>query len=249
MIDLVMGFADRYTAGQVRPFLKSLRESGYDGSIVLFATGSSVQEASRWGAEVRTPQRSPMPLCSARFFHYQKEVESRKHEGLLLIDVRDVLFQGNASKLPDYRIHAFEEDAGMTLGRCPYNSKWIRAAYGSAVLGAMSQLPIVCAGTTCGNYEDMVKYLHEMCQEIANIQPRMIDTIDQAVHNVVVGKDIGIRLWGNEYGPVYNVGYIMPRETVEIRSGRIVNKAGKVPLVIHQWDRHKNLSALVEGMF
>jgi len=43
MIDLVAGYARGYNAEQIRPFLKSLRETGYDGDVLLFADGTAAK--------------------------------------------------------------------------------------------------------------------------------------------------------------------------------------------------------------
>jgi len=54
--------------------------------------------------------------------------------------------------------------------------------------------------------------------------------------------------WHNEVGEVYTVGYL-PQESVRVKGDTILNASGWVPAVIHQWDRHQNLSALVERLY
>lgn len=250
MIDLVMGYAKGYTASFVRPFLKTLRETGYTGHILLFADSGGASEASRWDAEVLPCLPSRLPLCSARFLTYRKALQYRSYQGILLTDTRDVIFQRNPARhLPEVGVNAFEEDNSMTIGTCPYNSKWIRDGYGDGALLRMAKLPIICAGTVCGDADLMMCYIEKMCKEIERIQPDTDMTLDQAAHNVLVHGATDIHLWENELSEIFNVGYIMPRETVKIINDRIVNKAGNVPTVIHQWDRHKNLSALVELLY
>ena len=106
---------------------------------------------------------------------------------------------------------------------------------------------IVCAGVTCGSVPEMAAYTDLMCSTLGGIPSQFAH--DQAVHNVLVYKCLAhVRVFANEESPVYTVGYL-PRESVQVVDGLIHNKAGKVPAVVHQWDRHNNLVALVKERY
>ena len=250
MIDLVTGYAQGYHASFVRPFLKTLRETGYTGHILLFADSGGAKEATRWDAEVLPCPSSQLPLCSARFLTFRDALRGRSYDGVLLTDTRDVIFQRNAADyLPDVGVNAFEEDDKMTIGSCPYNAKWIREGYGENALDSLRGVSIVCAGTVCGDFDSMMVYIGKMCKEIEHIQSSTSTPLDQAAHNVLVHGSADIVQWENERSEVFNVGYIMPRETVCIVEDNIINKVGNIPAVIHQWDRHQNLTKLVERKY
>lgn len=249
MIDLVVGYAKGYTASQIRPFLRSLRDSEYEGEVLLFVELGAVPEALKWGAEAALIPRSNMKVHSARFLCLQDVLQKRKFEGVLLADTRDIIFQKNiAASLPSDGLHAFQEDRSMTIGTCPYNSNWIQLGYGNEVLEAMKDFPISCVGTVCGDMLSVRNYLNLLCDEVKRIQPRTSHPQDQAAHNYIIHHKIKSFLWDNEGQEVYTVGYI-PRETVRIQNNKIVNRLGYVPAVIHQYDRHSNLTALVEGKY
>lgn len=246
MIDLVTGYAFEYTAEQVRPFLRSLRESGYTGEIFLFASGGAEEEAVSWGAHTVPVPAPILHLNADRFFHLREALNWIQFQGALICDTRDVVFQTDPThRLPSSGLHAFTEDGGQRIGSCPYNSKWMTIGYGKEGLEEFHLNGIVCAGTTCGDRKSISTYLDLMCREIERIQPKVRPPLDQAAHNVIVRKLMAATVWENESAEVYTVGYI-PRGTVRIVGNQIVNGEGRAPTIVHQWDRHQNLSKFVE---
>jgi len=256
MIDLVAGYARGYNADQIRPFLKSLRQSGYEGKILLFANGEAALEAKNWDVDLRLCPKPKMKVHSARFVCLEEALKNISCEGIFLADTRDVIFQKNpAEHLPSKGLHAYEEDQSMSIGTCPYNSLWVKLAYGENVLEELKTYFISCVGTTCGDYNAMLFYLKKLVQEIKQIQPKTTHPQDQGIHNYLIRKNLAeiaiashLKIWHNEEGEIYTVGYIQ-RGTVKIENDMIVNQSGEIPTVIHQWDRHKNLVKLVEGKY
>ncbi len=248
MIDLVMGYARGYNGDQIRPFLKSLRQTGYQGRIVLIADGGAMREAANWGADARPCPVVPRGMLphSARFVEMARLARALNWTGLFVADTRDIIFQKDITEaLPSTGLNVFEEDGGMTIGSCPYNSLWIELGYGPEVLKAMNEWSISCVGTTCGARPEMLGYLDRLSAEVQRLQPRTRRPQDQAAHNWLIRFELKPTIYPNEVGEVYTVGYI-PRGSVRIVNEQIVNVAGQVPAVIHQWDRHRNLKKLVQ---
>jgi len=245
MIDLIAGYARGYNRDQIRPFLKSLRANGYRERILLFADGSAAAEARKWDVDLRPVPRTHMKVHSARFLPLEEAIKEIDAQGVMVADTRDIIFQRDPSVvLPDEGLNAFEEDRSQTIGSCPYNSEWIRLAYGEGTLEELSHLPISCVGTTCGDAASMRGYLSILRGAVEKIQPRTHKPQDQAVHNYLVHKMLPAKVWNNEEGEIYTVGYIK-RGSVKIKDGKIINLVGATPTVIHQWDRHANLKRLV----
>jgi hypothetical protein len=167
-----------------------------------------------------------------------------------LTDTRDVIFQESIDRIPSLGIHAFEEDRGMTIGKCPYNSLWMQLGYGDAYLRQLDHFPILCVGSICGDFNSVLCYTEALAREIEAIQPKTPHPQDQAAHNYLVRcREYMVRVWKNEEGAIYTVGYIRPHNTVIVKEGKILNRSGDVPAVVHQWDRHDNLKGLVGGLY
>jgi len=245
MIDLAAGYARGYSAEQIRPFLKSLRQTGYSGKILLFANDGAAKEAEKWDVDLRPITSPRIKVHSARFICLEEELQKIDCEGILLSDTRDVIFQKNPSEyLPSQGLFAYEEDQSMSIGTCPYNSLWIRLGYGEEILEQMKTYPISCVGTTCGDRDSILSYLKQLRKEIEIIQPKTSHPQDQAAHNNLIHGKIDVNILHNEEGEVYTVGYIS-RGSVKIKDNKIINQSGLVPTVIHQWDRHLNLKNLI----
>jgi len=249
MIDCVLGAAIGYTAEQIRPFLKSLRMTGYHGRIVLFVNKGAAKEAEKWGVEVLAcPKVTTLPHAE-RFLWMWDMIRDIGSSGILCVDTRDVVFQKNPNELPAEGFHAFLEDDSMTIGTCPYNSLWVRLGYGEVGLGRLKNFPISCVGSFCGDRTAVALHMHRLTKELRRLQPRTKEPQDQSCHNYILREaEFEGTIHNNENNDIYTVGYI-PRETVVIDGSWIINKAGEVPIVIHQWDRHNNLSALVDELY
>jgi hypothetical protein len=252
MIDLVIGAAWGYSAEQIKPFVRSLQLSDYRGDVVIFADGEAAEEIQWHGYETRDcPDLKTKPHAD-RFHWIYEELLKKEREldtGILVTDTRDVIFQMDPNVLPGYGVNAYSEDSSQTIGSCPYNSNWMEIGYGAAELERVKDRPISCVGSVCGNRLNMLVWLRQLCEALKEKQPLTQEPQDQSCHNYLLNRpECPYKLWTNEDAGIYTVGYI-PRETVEIKDGYIVNKAGRIPSVVHQWDRHQNLTALVDDKY
>jgi len=250
MIDLIIGAGIGYSEKQLRPFLKSLRLSGYGGRVVLFADGGGAKEALEWDVEVLScPKIQTFPHAE-RFYWILEEVLRSEAQGVVCLDTRDVIFQTNPENLPFTGFHAFEEDSSMTIGTCPYNSGWVETGYGKNTLDLMKDYPISCVGSFCGDRVQVANHLHKLTTELKRLQPKTSSFQDQSCHNYIIrnANNDHQTIWNNEMGEVYTVGYI-PYGTVKINGDMILNKNECVPSVIHQWERHPNLTELVNNLY
>ena len=250
MIDVVAGYARGYNAEQIRPFLKSLRGTGYQGKILLFANGEAEEEAKKWEVDLHPCPKPGMKVHSARFLCLEEALKSIPFKGAFLSDTRDVIFQKNPAEfLPSKGLNVYEEDQCMSLGTCPYNSLWIKLGYGETTLDMLKDNFISCVGTFCGDRESILNYLDKLVTEIKKIQPRTNEPQDQGAHNYLIRGQVKSHVWNNEEGEVYTVGYIKPFGVVKVEDGKVINLSKDVPAVIHQWDRHPNLVSLVEERY
>jgi len=242
---MILTTAYNYGLDSVRPFLKSLYATGYDGEVVMVVDPVRNRIPDNFeGHSIRfVPLPSAkLPLNTARFFAYEGYLRTVKiPKQLLLTDVRDVIFQTNPEKdLPQEGLHAYCECEKMTIEKCPYNSKWMRLAYSEEVLDWLGDRPIICAGVIVGGGVSMLAYITRLCAELVGLPPTV--GLDQAAHNVLMRTRLGGTIHLNN-DAVFTVGYV-PRNTVVMMDWMVRNACG-IPCVVHQYDRHPKLKQAI----
>lgn len=250
---VILGTAVGYRISDIRPFILSLKASGFDGRIILFVEDLN-SDAARYlrTCSVETLQFEPghMPVNSRRYFLYKQFLKHEKAiDRVMLTDVRDVIFQGNPFDVcTDDALYCFEEDKSMTLRSCHYNSNWILQAYGQDVLDALGHKAIICSGVTMGNFRKIREYLEIICKELKRVPA--VWGIDQGVHNAAIytGKFPDAVILANESGCVYTMHHVKPDKIRTDQDGYIVNRSG-VPAVVHQYDRHPRLLSAIQEKY
>jgi hypothetical protein len=159
----------------------------------------------------------------------------------MLTDVRDVIFQSDPFnfRIGD-KLCCFAEREGATLGQSPLNSEWLERAFGTDTLDQLRDKSIVCSGITIGQSNLVLAYSAKMVDLFLSAHGWQGATpgLDQAVHNYLIYKGLlpAIEVYPNDAGPVFTLAI---EKSVSVNgSGRIVNKRGMVPNVVHQYDRH-----------
>lgn len=190
-----------------------------------------------------------MPPHTRRMEEWRKILKrERTIRRVLMCDGRDVVFQGDPfAELAEGAVHAFCEAGGMTVGLCPYNRGWAERWYGAEWAARIAEKPIVCVGTIVAEREAAIVILERLIEEFRR-------------HGWDVGMDtaawqrmvwdgwmpVGLMVHAND-GPVLTVGY---EKVVELDAeGWIVNREGRRPAVVHQYDRHPELVAAVEARY
>jgi len=154
-------------------------------------------------------------------------------------------------------LHCFLEDGRKSLSTCEYNANWLGVAYGEEALRQLGSLPIACSGTTLGSRTAIEAYLDAMTAGIEVISERtpgitqVLHPVDQAVHNYVVrlGLPATPAFHTNEDGPVLTLYHVPPDEVLIDAEGNVRNRAGDMPSVLHQYDRHPRLVTWVNDRF
>jgi len=188
---------------------------------------------------------------------------------ILLIDARDTIFQTEPfERVP--RRTADDDDGGMliffgenadatSLGKSKYNRKWLTLAYGTWVADELASKPTICSGSTMGEQSAIDAYLRAEVAE-SDESKTVIFGADQGFHNYLYysnklanTKAISrILVQDQGLGFVNNMGALRDKKLHEWGNGRIVEKTdsaftvynwdGTVSPVVHQYDRHKQLS-------
>ena len=174
----------------------------------------------------------------ARYMYFLDIVRAGDYDRVLLSDVRDVVFQSDPfTQLPRDGIAVSVETRDYTIAEEPYNRGWIRDGYGEQMVRRIGDNAVICSGVTAGDNDAMLAYLERMVSETLAISPR--DAIDQAIHNVLVwtGALEPCTLMETLDSAVATLNNVAPA-AIELGSdGRLLNRDGRPPSVVHQYDR------------
>ncbi|MCX7376732.1 MAG: glycosyltransferase 61 family protein [Alphaproteobacteria bacterium] len=251
--NLVLGLCTGYTFDKIEAFIASLFSLGSNIDLCLFSRDMDAvfdKAVTRFGIRVCDP--SPYldtdvhPMIS-RFTMYRDFLDKHgdRYSQVLLTDIRDVLFQTDPFATTRERpVYFAAED--IRLGTNDVNAMWVREVAGDAVVQAIADQPVSCAGTTIGTVVGIRAYLDEMCRlfDVMTFDKRR--NYDQGVHNVLASK---IRPeWGmlDADDRVINTVGCTSADRITIVDDTVLVD-GRIPPVIHQWDRHHSIVALTQS--
>ena len=185
----------------------------------------------------------------ARFLRYQRYLATRRYAGVLLTDVRDVVFQLDPfEELPSNGLAVSIETERYTLASEPLNARWIRRVYGDDLLRQIGTNQVSCVGVTYGDGDSIAHYLKLFNGELLKLSPATagVGGADTAIHNMLVwtGRLGAIHRLQPLVSPVATLNGIAEEE-ISLCSGRLLNLDGTIVSVLHQYDRIPRVRAAV----
>ena len=257
---IVFGTAINYDESALRPFVLSLRRSGYTGRVVFLIKNLSEKTQEFLSANsiemVELPGGySSYHIQNARWFHYLDYIQNLIMAGgelpshLFFTDVRDVFFQGNPLEGDIAYLEFFQENSAPLLGDCRYNSSWIRLCYGGRTLIEMRDSVISCCGTVLGSAKGSVEYLLRIESLLVAMPHRAKKrALDQGPHNYLLHThqipDVSVVENGKR---VFTIGYTPESEILIGDSHQVLTKWGQKCPIVHQFDRHPKVLAAIEA--
>jgi hypothetical protein len=252
--NLILGTIMHYKSHIIKPFLSTLRATGYSGDVVIVPFESLfphlqpplAKHLIKWADEKRVSTLNVYCFRYLLAYCYLKEF-GEKHQHVMLTDIRDVIFQKDPFNFSiGAKLCCFLEREGVSLGQQPENAKWLELAFDKSTLERLSDNPIVCSGVTIGPTNLLIDYLEKIINLFMRAPGKGWEALrggsDQAFHNYLVYNALlhDFTLYPNDGGPVHTVGI---EDDVSLNNcGLIVNKRGDVPNIVHQYDRHWKLA-------
>jgi len=179
-------------------------------------------------------------LYSQRFFHYRRYLEhfGWKYSHVLLVDIRDTIFQG--SPFPCEGLHVFAENEPIATSH--FARRWFQLSYGNATFRRLGAHSMLCAGVTLGDLAAVRRYLEINCSE--SLKVCTVNDVDQAVHNYLIHEQLmPATVHGYGTGPAINLNAV-PLASLRVVDGRLLNDQGRPFAVVHQYDRVPGLQLL-----
>lgn len=146
---------------------------------------------------------------------------------------------------------------GCAQSECGWNSGWVRDCFGDAGLAAVGHNVISCSGTSMGTWPEALAYVNLLADELVTRRSCERNGVDQGMHNYFVfGGGLTAALGGaadrlhvisNEEGWIATV-QSMPTIQRDY-AGRVLNAAGQIVALVHQYDRSAALKEQYRAQF
>jgi hypothetical protein len=196
-----------------------------------------------------------LPLFYRRHLLYLQYLRDRQREfdRVFITDIRDVFFQADpfAWRQPE-GLHVFLLDGVHTVKSSQLCRNWTENQFGRTDATPHLDKAVSCAGTTFGDAGAMVNYLSQMVETSLRARKlrKMVAGDDQAVHNYLIYEKLlpSATLYTNGSGPVMTTTVPMTMADLRFdREGRVLDDAGAVVPVLHQYDRVPGLKEHLIG--
>ena len=269
-----MAAAYGYDLPTFQNFIEPLREVYSDDIVLLVDVKSLRDVKYRHFAQQhrvkfrRLEQSTRLGARGDRFMAYAKIC--LQYVWCLASDFRDVMFQSNPfvmlrgmNHTHTFDLLLFEEAHRVKLGShvvplcspkivtdctCPYNSAWIETCWGKAFLDHIAEKTPICSGIIIGTKLGFQALADAMLSEMEKTKLRHGCTArDQGHLNYLYHSDtLKTRMFVQKQGEgiVNTVGYVPSNDIILDTDGKVRNRDGSLPAVIHQYDRLPQLRAL-----
>lgn len=196
---------------------------------------------------------------------------------ILILDFRDTFFQASPfqsfgdfhTRTPKYELQMFAENWKVkTIGKCVFNSIWIKKCFGKPAILPLKDLAVICSGSTLGSFQAIFFYTQTMLASMDTVQcwKKGIES-DQGYQNYLfyngkfntpagnatlfhqgngavntIGAMNGFRVPKHMKGPLDTFWKIRDKE------GFILNNDGTRSACVHQWDRfHQEIRPFLDN--
>jgi len=195
----------------------------------------------------------PSAIHNTRYFKYLDILleERGQYDRVFHCDVRDVAFQGNIfDEIPapadggaDLFVNEEDKRANLTER---FNKYILTSNYGEAVAKELENERILCSGTTLGSQEMMISYIVTLMNQRDIKKMMEVGGIpdEQGPYNYLFHKNL-IPHTKLENGVGVGTLCLCPPDDLKILEDGRVSVYGKIPSVIHQWDRHNAIPQLI----
>ena len=200
---------------------------------------------------IEEPRRLSLSTCQAhllirRFFWVKQILDSEslgEVENLMLCDARDVVLQRDPFTDCHHQLITGEE--GETIAQSPMNRGWLTKAYSKTLALELDPYQALCAGVLIGAKSQVTAYLDCFCDSTLAIMNRqgtsLLPNWDQGIHNKILRIDQPAELACTPVdGLISTLGCVRPYR-IKVNSEGLIVVNGKIPAVIHQYDRHPDL--------
>ncbi len=247
--DLIIGIIENYKFESVFVFLNSLKSTGYNGEILFFYMNIdqfTLEKIRTYGVTLIEYFRpNDFSIYNYRYFLYKDflEINSRYYSNVLIIDVRDVVFQNKPFYNFEHNNNAyvfFEEERVKIIESTDYNAVWVRNAFDNNVLKEIGDNFIINGGTLMGTPHSIVLFIRKFI-EVFKFSNKHLP-LDQGIFNYLGHKNLVPNLIkvSNNVSAICTMAHM---KSYLFKNGIILHKNKQTfANILHQYDRHGELN-------
>jgi protein YibB len=199
---LIIAAASGYTPDNVRPWVESLKSSGYTSKvcIVMYETldGSEIALENYFkesGFHIfKTNATGETHIATQRFNDYAEVLESDYGNDVELVihtDIRDVIFQENPETWLRTNLrardHILATSEGITYNHEDWNGDGLQTQFGESVFEEFKNVETLCSGIIAGQ-KKIVTELFKTMYELAFYATNPDGFVDQHFYNLAIRK-------------------------------------------------------------
>ena len=268
--DLILGTSWGYSIDKISPFVLSWKKYCSDSTNLYLVVNPNInKETAEFlqdnGAVLKSffaAHFIPDTLNLTRYLKYFDILSEQKgkHGGILITDVRDVIFQANPFNEETRKgLHFFYEDESILIGPDSFGNSCMDYNYGPEIVNELWDERVICSGTTMGDQTSILRYLYtlisqrnlaKMMEVVPMIGSYMFENppVDQAMHQYIYYKKL-VDATMHENGDIVSTIAQTPEEKIFVDENTFIHLDEYVSPIVHQWDRHRNLTDLIVQMY
>ena len=267
--DLIIGGFTNYNYNQLKPWVESIDECGFQGDKVMVvgnASTETIKELSDRNFKLIQMGNMEIPIHVARFLYIYDYLRQhwQEYNHVITTDVKDVYFQTNPSDWLDARLDGFKlitGSEGIRYKDEPWGDENLMQCYGPYVHNLFKDNEIYNVGVLAGKSE----YIKDLVFNIfTNAVNRPIPIVDQAVFNVLINtqpyKDCTYFAkqkygWACHAGTTVDPSKIddfrpnLTEEEPTFKDGIVYASNGEPFCIVHQYDRVPEWKEFVMNKF
>jgi hypothetical protein len=266
--NLIIGVCSNYKYDDVKPWVKSSKDCGFEGDVVLVTIDMDEETNNQIEKDgvivIRAKKQSNMKIHMERFYHIHKYISehSVQYDWVISTDVRDVIFQTNPSEWLEFQRHdVISSGEAIQIKHEHWNRHNIIKNFEDYFYTEIETCEVQCVGVLAGMAYAM-KQLSFYIYQMSLNRPDWV--ADQAAYNMIIHRHPWKQItefttlssaWAinghvTNYEPdmeKFGPHLLEPRPTV--KDNLIVNKNETPFCIVHQYDRVREWKKIVEDKY
>ena len=256
--NLVLGAAMGYEFPVLLPFIRSLRQFSDCRAMLVVDNESVARQLDQEGVDSVTavPDTGYRPHLNfsrnALIYRTLMALEGQV-DWVFLLDTRDVVFQADPfTVLPAADIIFIEEKQGCTFGTARRNRTWLIDTLGQRWLPILEDQGVLCGGTVLATREGAVSFckLKLIMGTMIPVDRHDKSGVDQITTNMIARLGLiprsAIMPYDQQVATLSkaNLDFLVPAA-----DDLFLNRAGRLPAVIHQYDRVPQIQTAIRQRY